>query len=133
MPSLATVVIDFDAGHDVINPHLHHFRLEVNAVGPPACTGPTEGMVLDFRVLREALTSHVQRPLEGRMLVGPDDTPLASDCGMPVLEMPVRPTAEYLAEWAYDRLVEHLAPADAGLIESVTLWETPNAAGSYRP
>jgi 6-pyruvoyl-tetrahydropterin synthase len=133
MPSLATVAIEFDAGHDVIDPHLHHFRFEVGAVGSPASSGPTEGMVLDFRLLREALATHVRRPLEGRMLVGPDEGELSANCGLPILQFPVRPTAEHLAKWAYDRLVENLPASDADRIECVTLWETPYAAGSYRP
>ena len=133
MTSTAIVAVEFDAGHDVLNPHDHHYRVEVNAVGPTRSDGPTEGMVVDFRLITRVLTEHVKRPLEGRMIVGPGEL---SNHDLPDEErydFPTRPTAELMARWAYEQLVENLSTNDAQLIERVTVWETPYAAGSYQP
>ena len=133
MTSTAIVAVEFDAGHDVLNPHDHRFRVEVHAVGSTDSGGPTDGMVVDFRLMTRALTEHVKRPLQGRMLVGPEELSSHDLPDEKRYDFPTRPTAELMARWAYEQLVEHLGTSDAQLIERVTVWETPYAAGSYQP
>lgn len=67
--SVVTQRLTFRAGHAVINPHVHDFVIEVEALAPVATSGPSVGMGVDILVLREVMSTRVAAVLGHRMSV----------------------------------------------------------------
>ena len=107
----------FEAAHQIrqgeaLEPlHGHSYRLRITVAGTP---GPDE-LVVDFREVDEIVQERVLRYL---------DYGLINDI------MP-QPTAENLALWVWDRLVEHLKGENFRLFE-VRVFETPERFVYYR-
>jgi 6-pyruvoyltetrahydropterin/6-carboxytetrahydropterin synthase len=91
--------------------HGHSYRLEVTIDGPVQTTGPAAGMVLDFDDLGKIVRREILDVLDHSSLN--DVLP--------------NPTAELIAQWAFDRL----APLLAGLSE-IVLWETVSSCAVVR-
>jgi len=87
--------------------HGHTYGLEVTVEGTPQTSGPAAGMVMDFADLRARVTEAIIEPLDHQLL---------NDLFV------FAPTAEAMAEWAFERLRE------AGLsVVKVRLAEGPNS------
>jgi 6-pyruvoyltetrahydropterin/6-carboxytetrahydropterin synthase len=87
--------------------HGHTYGLEVTVEGTPQTAGPAAGMVMDFADLRAKVNELVVERLDHQLLNDVFD---------------VVPTAEAVAGWAFERLME------AGLpVVRVRLAEGPNS------
>lgn len=125
---------EFDAGHDVLTPHRHTFRVRVECAGPIQSDGPSEGMVIDFRLLAAAARRTVRAELDGRMLT--DDPELAAALrsqSVDVALVEFRPTVEHLARYCFERLADELPSAEAATIRRVVIWENDACMASYEP
>ena len=88
--------------------HGHNYRFFVGLEGE---VDPKSGMIVDFGVVKAAVTEHVLARVDHRDL---------ND----LLE---NPTAENIARWIFEGLVPHLK----GLVE-VRLYEIPDSCVTYR-
>jgi 6-pyruvoyl-tetrahydropterin synthase len=122
---------EFRAGHLVIDPHVHTYRVGITCSGEPDHKGATEGMVVDFRLLAEVFDAAIRSELEGYMLVGPNDNTSTLESGLPVKQLPSRPTVEHLAFWCFQRVTEKLGNPLGQRVERVTVWENDSCMASY--
>ncbi len=114
------------------NIHGHRWTVKVIAKGEALeeNRAQTRGMLMDFSQLKAALQEmgnamdHVLILERGTMA---DDTLgcLKRD-GFRMVEVDFRPTAENLARWFYDRLMEQ-----GFSLQSVVVYETPNNCAAY--
>jgi 6-pyruvoyltetrahydropterin/6-carboxytetrahydropterin synthase len=121
--------VEFDSGHRVARHeskckhlHGHRYRLTVSVSGPiKADDSPEHGMVIDFGRVKEALMV-IHDEYDHRFLVGQDD-PLLPEMSslLGIVVLPVQPTAENIAQIAFDRLGEILSPL---VVEWVEIQET---------
>ena len=154
-PILISKQIELDYGHTLPNHYsfcnqLHGHRGKVIATvkGNVSTTSGAsdEGMVLDFKFLKELMMEKIHAPLDHGFAVWEKDngiitinfeeetlevTTLAfvNSRNKKVLITSEPPTAEYLAKWAYYQLLPHI-PAHIELVK--TEWyETPNSIATY--
>ena len=120
----------FSAGHDVIDPHLHDYRVRATCVGKPAVDGVTEGMVVDFRALDRAFHCGLKRVLEGTMIVKTAGQWTEVD-DMPEYVIGFRPTVENLAHWCFVQIERHLPKGDARKLQEVTVWENDSCMATF--
>ena len=121
---------EFTAGHNVVDPHVHTFRVQVTCVGVPGEAGACEGMVVDFGLLSTAFKSQVRDELEGYMLIGPNDQLDPASSLLPVRRFPLRPTVENLARWCFEQIERQLGETGS-LVERVAVWENDACMASY--
>jgi len=130
--------IEFDAGHRVPlhaskckNPHGHRYRVVARLVGDLITSGPESGMVRDFSIVKEALTTLVHDKYDHAFIVHEADDDLRhvlwkNDWKHVVV--PFYPTAECLAKAIYDDLKDALLPS---VLYAIEVWETPTSMASY--
>lgn len=144
---LVTREIQCDIGHRIPshkgacrNVHGHRYRIIATARGPirQQAGNSDDGMVADFGDLKELMMREVHAVLDHAFMVWVQDQPLRSfleSQGYAVLVMDGPPTAENLAIWVYNRLtLAGRAILDNQIvIDSITVWETPNCSAHYAP
>jgi len=98
--------------------HGHNYRVAATVVGEAL---EDSGMLVDFRVLREALSS-VLGELDHRCLN--DDVPAFGSGG-------ANPTAENIARWTAEELRARLPRSVR--VARVTVWESERSSAAYLP
>ena len=90
----------------------------------------SQGMVVDFQVIRDRLGAWIDAHLDHRMILQTDDPALAVllELGEPVYEVPFPPTAENLARHLFETAQKLELP-----VVAVRLQETPSCHATYRP
>lgn len=123
--AILTKIFRFEAAHHLpahrgkcARTHGHSYQLEVTLRGPikDAPSESDHGMVMDFGDLKQI----VQEMVIARL----DHTDLNESTG-------VYTTAEYLAHWIWDRLVEGGLPEQ--LLYRLRLWETESCYVEITP
>lgn len=130
--------LEFDAGHRIPNHeskcrnvHGHRYVLECTVTGKIVDTSghSSEGMVVDFSVLKQLMNDLVVEPWDHAMLVWQGDKHLLGALSQlwqhKTVTLPVIPTAENLAKLAFEALAPALASYGLRLTH-VRLYETPN-------
>lgn len=137
--------IELDYGHTLPNHysfcnqiHGHRGIVEAFIVGAVSDTDgdSSEGMVVDFKHLKEAMMKFIHDPLDHGFAVWKED---AADLAFiqkrnsKVLVTSDPPTAEYLARWAYEQLqaAVPLFSSDKLILEKVRWYETPTSWAEY--
>ena len=129
---------DFDSAHFLSgyegkcsNIHGHRWSVEIE-VGSDRINqeGQTRGMIVDFSELKHDLASIVEELdhcliIERGSLRGKTYEALKED-GFRIIELDMRPTAENLAKYMYDRMAEQ-----GYMVVKATVYETPNNCASY--
>lgn len=113
------------------NIHGHRWRVEVTVAAEDVMDeGQDRGMVVDFKILKEALTGltedldHSLVMEEGSLK---ENTRSALfDEGFRIVEVPFRPTAENLAAFFYHKMEEK-----GYQVVLVKVYETPNNCAAY--
>lgn len=133
--STLTKEVQFDAGHRVPlhrskcrHPHGHRYRVVVTCHG----LVPTDGMVVDFGILKTAMMDHIHDRFDHGMILQDTDTELIrflDDQGWRVEVMSEAPTAENLAAKCFSILDRKLTEPNLELV-SVTVWETPTSSAT---
>ncbi len=141
--------IEFDAGHRVPshkglcrNPHGHRYAVEVTLQGPvQKVRGESDdGMVLDFRVIKDVLQTEVHDIFDHGFLVFQYDKPMLAafdafdkEAGFrpKVIVLPYVPTAENISSALFHRLDAAFAhafqKAELSLVR-VRVYETPTCS-----
>lgn len=133
--------IQLDYGHTLPNHysfcnqvHGHRARVIAYVEGPLITnTGDSsEGMVLDFSILKQLMMSEIHAVLDHGFAVWKDDKEdlefiVKRNKKYLITDSP--PTAEFLAKWAYLQLLSKL-PKDISLM-GVEWYETPNSKAVY--
>lgn len=133
--------IELDYGHTLPNhssfcSQLHGHRAKVIAtVSGAVCTtdgDSSQGMVLDFKFLKEIMTLYIHDVLDHGFAVWKeslDDVAFIVRRNKKYLLTDEPPTAEYLAKWAYAQIVDKI-PIGMTL-EKLVWYETPSSAAIY--
>jgi 6-pyruvoyltetrahydropterin/6-carboxytetrahydropterin synthase len=150
MSSVITRKVEFDAGHRIPNHaskcrnlHGHRYVLECTVAGPLVDTqgDSSDGMVIDFGILKQIMLDEVAEPWDHALLVWDRDETLLqlvrglelNECGHKTVVLPCIPTAENLAGYAFTLLNARLLPTGLTLLR-VRLYETPNCwADAHTP
>ena len=128
------------AGHEGLckNLHGHTYRMQVEVSrldgGSVGKNGNTQGMVVDFKVLKDLVKSKIVKPLDHAFMYWKDSTDeveheiarLLKKNEKKVVEVSYRPTAEEMALNFYDELSKELEGCGLELC-SVKIWETPTS------
>jgi 6-pyruvoyltetrahydropterin/6-carboxytetrahydropterin synthase len=125
--------IQFCYGHRLLNyegkcRHLHgHNGRVVITLG--ASQLDERGMVVDFSLIKEVVSTWIDEALDHKMLLHKDDPvlPMLRRQGEPVYVMDVNPTAENIA-----RLIFDFAAGQGFPVVEVQLWETEHCFATYR-
>lgn len=135
--------IELDYGHTLPNHYsfcsqIHGHRASVEATVRGDIIkkkgASSQGMVLDFKFLKETMMDHIHGVLDHGFAVWKDDKQdlaFITKRNEKYLVMLDPPTAENLAAWAYNQLVQHM-PVGI-LLVSVRWWETPNSVAEFKP
>lgn len=133
--------LEFDAGHRIPDHgsqcrhlHGHRYVLEISLSGAVVDTRglPVTGMVMDFADVKAIAKQHVVDVWDHAFLAYRHDTPvvefLASMPGHKTVLLDMIPTAENLAQHAFDILAPHYVTSYGNVLqlERVRLYETPN-------
>jgi 6-pyruvoyltetrahydropterin/6-carboxytetrahydropterin synthase len=133
--------IELDYGHTLPNHYsfcnqLHGHRAKVEAlIEGDICDkigDSSEGMVLDFKILKEAMMTKIHNVLDHGFAVWEkdiEDLEFITKRNKKYLITTSPPTAEYLAKWAYNQLVSEISHP-LKLIQ-VRWFETPNSVATY--
>jgi len=133
--------IGLDYGHTLPNHfsfcnQLHGHRARVIAVveGEVNATegSSSQGMVFDFKILKELMTTEIHDVLDHGFAVwsrDEKDRDFVTARNKKYIITPEPPTAEYLAKWAFYQLEKKL-PKELTLVE-VKWYETPGAEATY--
>jgi len=118
-----TIMAEFEAAHNLCNYqgkcnrlHGHNWKVEVTVQGQKL---DEIGMVIDFTVLKAEVKKIIDR-LDHYYL-----NELAAF-------QQQNPTAEHIAKYIYDELVDSLVKHDVTLYQ-VKVWESARSAVAYRP
>jgi 6-pyruvoyltetrahydropterin/6-carboxytetrahydropterin synthase len=123
----------FSYGHRLLNHggkckllHGHNGRVTIKLA---AETLDSQGMVIDFSVIKTAAKEWIDEQFDHQMLLHEDDPLVAvlKDCGEHYRVLKVHPTAESLARLIFDHLRGENFP-----VTEVTLWETESCYATYR-
>lgn len=127
-----TKEVYFCYGHRLMNHpgkcrHIHGHSVKA-AITVSAPRLNDQGMVMDFSEIHRAAREFIDDILDHNFLLHRDDPlcSLLSRSGERFLSMDEHPTAEALARFIYEHLVE-----EGFSVEKVTLWETASANASY--
>jgi len=133
--------IELDYGHTLPNHYsfcsqIHGHRASVEATvkgGVIDISGDSsQGMVMDFKFLKEIMMEHIHGVLDHGFAVWKEDTQdlkFITKRNKKYLVMLDPPTAENLAAWAYNQLVNYMP--DGVILMRVRWWETPNSVAEY--
>jgi 6-pyruvoyltetrahydropterin/6-carboxytetrahydropterin synthase len=114
----------FSAGHALRgyrgkceNPHGHNYRVRVTLEGAGL---DSVGLLCDFAQLKQVMHA---------VIAGMDHKFLNDQAPFDA----INPSAENIAKYFYDEAARQLTAANGARISSITVWETDNAAATYRP
>jgi 6-pyruvoyltetrahydropterin/6-carboxytetrahydropterin synthase len=136
-----TKTIELDYGHTLpahfgFCSQLHGHRAKVLATVEGELNkvkgDSSQGMVLDFGVLKQVMVDRIHSFLDHGFAVWKDDTDdlafiIKRNRRILITEEP--PTAEYLAGWAFKQIVDYLPPELK--LKQVVWYETPNSYATY--
>jgi len=120
-----TVEESFSAGHALRgyrgkceNPHGHNYRVQVTVEGAKL---DSVGLLYDFAHLKKIMHD---------VIAGMDHKFLNDQAPFDT----VNPSAENIAKYFYEEASRQMAQGTNGVrIAQITVWETDNAAATYRP
>ena len=133
--------LEFDAGHRIPNHssqcrhlHGHRYAIEVTLSGRVVATAGAadQGMVMDFSAVKAITQQHIVEPWDHAFLAWrQDDAVVAFLADMPghkTVLFDAPPTAEHLAQTAFDRLEPLFQNQYENRLqlERVRIFETPN-------
>ncbi|HCD36481.1 MAG TPA: 6-carboxytetrahydropterin synthase [Chlorobium sp.] len=133
--------IEIDYGHTLPNHysfcnqlHGHRGVIVATVEGPVVAeTGDSrEGMVMDFKFLKDIMVERIHNKLDHGFAVWKDDHEdlefiLKRNTRVLVTDEP--PTAEFLAKWAFGQIKNHLP--EAVTLTNLRWYETPNNWADY--
>lgn len=131
----------FDAGHQLIghkgkcaNVHGHTYKVEIGVLGEPDDGGSSEGMIIDFSDLKEAVKPVIDAMDHAFLLTG--NEPIASvlvETGSKIYDLGVRSTAENLSAHMFNEIWPRLSFLTANRVhlEYIRIWETPTSMAEY--
>jgi 6-pyruvoyltetrahydropterin/6-carboxytetrahydropterin synthase len=136
--------IELDYGHTISGHYsvcsmLHGHRAKVEAtvggdIRPPEDIS-SHGMVVDFGIIKKIMMDRVHLVLDHGFAVWKDDEQdlnFIKNRNKKYLITPVPPTAEYLAEWAFNEIRDGLLEVKYALeLKRVRWYETPNSWADY--
>ncbi len=139
--------IEFDAGHRVPNhkskcrnPHGHRYCVQVTISGQVVTEegASDEGMLADFGDLKTIMTEHIHDVLDHSFIVYEGDTTmrnlltgnLIGEDPWKVVIFPYIPTAENMAKWCFEEIVDEIV-AMGFTLEAIKVWETPTSTATY--
>lgn len=134
--------IELDYGHTLPNHysfcnqiHGHRAFVEATVSGDLVTKigASSQGMVLDFKFLKETMMDKIHGILDHGFAVwnkDKQDLDFITSRNEKYLVMLDPPTAENLAKWAYNQIVNEI-PNGIKLV-SVKWWETPNSVAEYK-
>ncbi len=126
--------IDFCYGHRLLNYdgkcrflHGHNGRAVITLQSENLSE---QGMVVDFREIKEVISKWIDENLDHRMILHVDDpvVPHLRELGEPMHLIDVNPTAENIAKLISDFTLSQGFP-----IVETRLWETPRCYATHRP
>jgi len=131
------------SGHEGLcqNLHGHTYKMEVEVEhlqGGLIAMGPSEGMVIDFKHLKEVVKSEIVDPLDHALMVWENGNPaeqaiaqVAIEHGMKVAAVPYRPTVENMCREFFG-VLKTLLPEKGVKVRRVRVWETPTSFAEVR-
>ncbi|MBT4762702.1 MAG: 6-carboxytetrahydropterin synthase QueD [Bdellovibrionaceae bacterium] len=143
-----TKQIEFDAGHRLPNHaskcknlHGHRYQIDITIEGEiNDIEGHTEqGMVVDFSVIKQVAEETILKPWDHAFFVYKNDSAVLdflntmSDHKTIITDLP--PTAEYLAQLAFDNISLSFKQhsGDRVKLKSLKLYETPTSWAEVNP
>lgn len=122
-------------GHDgkCQNLHGHTYKLQVIVSGETEDNGAKKGMVIDFADLKRAVNELIISPIDHAFIYDQSSeretkiAQLLQQLNSKTFALPVRSTAENLAQFIFQRLQENVGFH----LHSVRLWETPTSFAEY--
>lgn len=122
-------------GHDgkCQNLHGHTYKLQVIVSGETEDNGAKKGMVIDFADLKRAVNELIISPMDHAFIYDQSSeretkiAQLLQQLNSKTFALPVRSTAENLAQFIFQRLKENVGFH----LHSVRLWETPTSFAEY--
>ncbi|KGQ42228.1 6-carboxytetrahydropterin synthase QueD [Gallibacterium anatis] len=122
-------------GHDgkCQNLHGHTYKLQVIVSGETENNGAKKGMVIDFADLKRAVNELIISPMDHAFIYDQSSeretkiAQLLQQLNSKTFALPVRSTAENLAQFIFQRLKENVGFH----LHSVRLWETPTSFAEY--
>ncbi|KGQ35494.1 6-carboxy-5,6,7,8-tetrahydropterin synthase [Gallibacterium anatis] len=122
-------------GHDgkCQNLHGHTYKLQVIVSGETENSGAKKGMVIDFADLKRAVNELIISPMDHAFIYDQSSeretkiAQLLQQLNSKTFALPMRSTAENLAQFIFQRLQENVGFH----LHSVRLWETPTSFAEY--
>ncbi|AEC16577.1 6-pyruvoyl tetrahydropterin synthase [Gallibacterium anatis UMN179] len=122
-------------GHDgkCQNLHGHTYKLQVIVSGETEDNGAKKGMVIDFADLKRAVNELIISPMDHAFIYDQSSeretkiAQLLQQLNSKTFALPMRSTAENLAQFIFQRLQENVGFH----LHSVRLWETPTSFAEY--
>lgn len=138
--------IEIDYGHTLPNHfafcsqiHGHRAKIIAEVEGDIVSTkgNSSQGMVMDFKFMKQIMMEKIHDVLDHGFAVWKDDKEdldFITKRNEKYIITDNPPTAEYLAKWAYEQFVDGLS--EAGIDDIITLtkltwYETPNSCAIY--
>ncbi|MCK8824927.1 6-carboxytetrahydropterin synthase QueD [Fuchsiella alkaliacetigena] len=124
------------------NLHGHTYKLEVQVtkeVENRAQCSSTEGMVIDFKELKQIVNNCIIEPLDHAFMYwteSPDElehslAETLEQGGRKIVKVNFRPTAEMMAVYFFDLLKSEFANRNI-ILQKVKVWETPSSYAEVR-
>lgn len=140
-----TKSIEWDMGHRISKhqgkcrtPHGHRYRLELTISGPVEKDreSKTDGMILDFQKLKDALAKQILSPLDHAFMARDDDQLIknlknSTEEDLKIILVPFTPTAENIVKWCYEQLKDSFQGNPK--LSRLRLYETPNSFADWLP
>ncbi|MGY6771696.1 6-carboxytetrahydropterin synthase QueD [Gallibacterium sp. ZY190522] len=122
-------------GHDgkCQNLHGHTYKLQVIVSGETENSGAKKGMVIDFADLKKVVNDLIISPMDHAFIYDQSSereikiAQLLQQLNSKTFALPMRSTAENLAQFIFQRLKENVGFH----LHSVRLWETPTSFAEY--
>ena len=122
-------------GHDgkCQNLHGHTYKLQVIVSGETEDNGAKKGMVIDFADLKRVVNELIISPMDHTFIYDQSSeretkiAQLLQQLNSKTFALPMRSTAENLAQFIFQRLQENVGFH----LHSVRLWETPTSFAEY--
>ncbi|MFU2143714.1 6-carboxytetrahydropterin synthase QueD [Gallibacterium anatis] len=122
-------------GHDgkCKNLHGHTYKLQVIVSGETENSGAKKGMVIDFSDLKKVVNDLIISPMDHAFIYDQSSereikiAQLLQQLNSKTFALPMRSTAENLAQFIFQRLKENVGFH----LHSIRLWETPTSFAEY--
>ncbi|KGQ37069.1 6-carboxytetrahydropterin synthase QueD [Gallibacterium genomosp. 1] len=122
-------------GHDgkCQNLHGHTYKLQVIVSGETENSGAKKGMVIDFADLKKVVNDLIISPMDHAFIYDQSSereikiAQLLQQLNSKTFALPMRSTAENLAQFIFQRLKENVGFH----LHSIRLWETPTSFAEY--